>query len=104
MDWLAAKAERRSDPQTLWPEARSAIVLGQNYGPAQDPLALLERRDPAAIPVSARYADYHDLIKKRLKALARWPHDDLTAGGKLFVDTAPVIDRKSTRLTSSHSS
>src|SRR3546814_7318668 len=71
MDWLAAKAERRSDPQTLWPEARTVIVLGQNYGPAQDPLALLERRDRAAISVYARNADYHDHIKKRLKALDR---------------------------------
>src|SRR3546814_4023400 len=87
------KAERRSDPQTRWPEARTVIVLGQNYGPAQDPLALLERRDRAAISVYARNADYHDLIKKRLKALARWLHDDLKAGAKVFVDTAQVLEK-----------
>ncbi len=93
MDWLAANAERRSDPQTLWPEARTVIVLGQNYGPAEDPLALLNRRDRAAISVYARNADYHDLIKKRLKALARWLHQDHDAGVKVFVDTAPVMEK-----------
>lgn len=93
MDWLAAKAERRSDPQTLWPEARTVIVLGQNYGPSDDPLALLDRKDRAAISVYARNADYHDLIKKRLKALARWIHEDLQAEVKVFVDTAPVMEK-----------
>src|SRR3546814_15176096 len=89
MDWLAAKAERRSDPQTLWPEARTVIVLGQNYGPAQDTLALLERRDRAAISVYARNADYHELIKKRLKALVSWMHDDPKAGVQVFVEPGP---------------
>lgn len=93
MDWLAANAERRSDPRALWPEARSVIVLGQNYGPAHDPLALLERRDRASVSVYARNADYHDLVKKRLKALARWLHEDLRAGVKVFVDTAPVMEK-----------
>ena len=93
MDWLAAKAERRADPQTLWPEARTVIVLGQNYGPADDPLALLDRPDRAAISVYARNADYHDLMKKRLKALARWLHEDLKAGVKVFVDTGPVMEK-----------
>src|SRR3546814_12514919 len=92
MDWLAAKAERRSDPQTLWPEARTVIVLGQNYGPAQDPLALLERRDRAAISVSARNADHHALTKKRLQALAAWLTESLKTGGKVFVATAPGMD------------
>ncbi|HMA16663.1 MAG TPA: tRNA epoxyqueuosine(34) reductase QueG [Kiloniellaceae bacterium] len=93
MDWLAAKAERRSDPRALWPEARSVIVLGQNYGPADDPLALLERKDRASVSVYARNADYHDLVKKRLKALARWLHEDIGAGVKVFVDTAPVMEK-----------
>jgi len=93
MDWLARNAERRADPQTLWPEARSVIVLGQNYGPGSDPLDLLERRDRASISVYARNADYHDLIKKRLKALARWMHEDLAAEVKVFVDTAPVMEK-----------
>ena len=93
MDWLARNAERRADPQVLWPEARTVIVLGQNYGPADDPLALLERPDRASISVYARNTDYHDLIKKRLKALARWMHEDLKAGVKVFVDTAPVMEK-----------
>jgi epoxyqueuosine reductase len=93
MDWLARNAERRADPQTLWPEARSVIVLGQNYGPSNDPLDLLERRDRASISVYARNADYHDLVKKRLKALARWMHEDLAAEVKVFVDTAPVMEK-----------
>ena len=93
MDWLAANAERRADPQTLWPEAKTVIVLGQNYGPADDPLALLDRKDRAAVSVYARNADYHDLVKKRLKALARWLHEDLEAGVKVFVDTAPVMEK-----------
>ena len=93
MDWLARHAERRTDPQTLWPAARSVIVLGQNYGPAEDPLALLDRRDRASISVYARNADYHDLIKKRLKNLARWMHQDLRAEVKVFVDTAPVMEK-----------
>ncbi len=93
MDWLARNAERRADPRVLWPEARTVIVLGQNYGPAEDPLALLGRRDRGAVSVYARNADYHDLIKKRLKALARWMHEDLGAGVKVFVDTAPVMEK-----------
>ena len=86
-------AERRADPQTLWPAARSVIVLGQNYGPTSDPLTLLERKDRASISVYARNADYHDLIKKRLKALARWMHENLKAEVKVFVDTAPVMEK-----------
>ena len=93
MDWLARNAERRADPQTLWPEARSVIVLGQNYGPSGNPLDLLERRDRASISVYARNADYHDLVKKRLKALARWMHENLAAEVKVFVDTAPVMEK-----------
>jgi len=93
MDWLARNAERRADPRALWPEARSVIVLGQNYGPTEDPLALLTRRDRASVSVYARNADYHDLIKKRLKALARWMHEDLGAEVKVFVDTAPVMEK-----------
>ncbi|HEY9549489.1 MAG TPA: tRNA epoxyqueuosine(34) reductase QueG, partial [Kiloniellaceae bacterium] len=93
MGWLAAHADRRADPQTLWPEARSVIVLGQNYGPAGDPLALLDRPERAAISVYARNADYHDPMKKRLKALARWLHEDMKAGVKVFVDTAPVMEK-----------
>ncbi|NIA70116.1 tRNA epoxyqueuosine(34) reductase QueG [Pelagibius litoralis] len=93
MDWLARNADRRSDPKVLWPEARSVIVLGQNYGPRENPLALLDQPRRAAVSVYARNADYHDLMKKRLKALARWIHQDLQAEVKVFVDTAPVMEK-----------
>ncbi len=72
MDWLAARPERRIDPRVLWPGVRSVIMLGVNYGPDENPLAILEQRSRGAISVYAQGDDYHDLIKKRLKALARW--------------------------------
>src|ERR1700710_376213 len=72
MDWLASRPERRTDPRGLWPEVRSIIMLGVNYGRDEDPLAILEQRSRGAISVYARGDDYHDLIKKRLKRLARW--------------------------------
>ena len=93
MGWLAANAERRADPAVLWPAARSAIMVAVNYGPAHDPLELLTRRDRGAISVYARNRDYHDLLKKRLRELARWIHDELGAEVKLFVDTAPVMEK-----------
>ena len=72
MAWLARAPERRESPDRLWPEARSVIVLGMNYGPDADPLAALARRDRGAISVYAQNRDYHDLIKGRLKQLAGW--------------------------------
>jgi epoxyqueuosine reductase len=93
MDWLAAQPERRADPRVLWAAVRSIIMLGVNYGPDENPLAILERRTRGAISVYAQGDDYHDLIKKRLKALARWLV--ATAGGevKVFVDTAAVMEK-----------
>jgi epoxyqueuosine reductase len=93
MDWLAAHPERRADPRVLWAEVRSIIMLGVNYGPDQDPLAILQQRRKGAISVYAQGDDYHDLIKKRLKALARWLV--ASAGGevKVFVDTAAVMEK-----------
>jgi epoxyqueuosine reductase len=93
MGWLADTAERRGDPRHLWPEARSVIVLAQNYGPAHDPLAILEHPDRGAISVYAQNRDYHDLVKKRLKRLARWLHETLHGEVKVFVDTAPVMEK-----------
>jgi epoxyqueuosine reductase len=93
MGWMADTAARRGDPLVLWPAARSVVVVGANYGPAVDPLAALERRDRGAISVYAQGRDYHDLVKKRLKALARWMHEALGAGVKVFVDTAPVMEK-----------
>jgi epoxyqueuosine reductase QueG-like protein len=70
MEWLAANPERRADPRALWPDVRSVIMLGVNYGPDQDPLALLQERARGTISVYARGDDYHDVIKKNLKVLA----------------------------------
>jgi epoxyqueuosine reductase len=93
MDWLAANAERRADPKKLWPDVRSIIMLGVNYGPDENPLEILAQRSRGAISVYARGDDYHDVIKKRLKELARWLI--ATAGGdvKVFVDTAAVMEK-----------
>jgi epoxyqueuosine reductase len=93
MDWLAASPERRTDPRVLWAGVRSVIMLGVNYGPDQDPLVILAQRTRGAISVYAQGDDYHDLIKKRLKALARWLV--AAAGGevKVFVDTAAVMEK-----------
>src|SRR3982074_3270991 len=93
MDWLASRPERRADPRGLWPEVRSVIMLGVNYGPDQNPLAILEQRTRGAISVYAQGDDYHELIKKRLKTLARWLVG--AAGGevKVFVDTAAVMEK-----------
>lgn len=93
MAWLEASAGRRSDPQTLWPEAKSIIVLGLNYGSADDPLKLLEAPERGAISVYARGRDYHDVLKSRLKQLARWIHEHFQSEVKVFVDTAPVMEK-----------
>jgi epoxyqueuosine reductase len=93
MGWMADTAERRGDPAMLWPAARTVVVLGANYGPSADPLAALQRRDRGTVSVYAQGRDYHDLVKKRLKALARWMHEGLHADVKVFVDTAPVMEK-----------
>jgi epoxyqueuosine reductase len=93
MAWMAREPDRRADPRGLWPDARSVVVLGTNYGPAGDPLAALGRPDRGTVSVYAQGADYHDLIKRRLKALAGWLHDATGAELKLFVDTAPVMEK-----------
>lgn len=93
MDWLAAQPERRVDPRGLWQDVRSVIMLGVNYGPDSDPLAILEQPTRAAISVYAQGDDYHDLIKKRLKALARWLVATAPSDVKVFVDTAAVMEK-----------
>jgi epoxyqueuosine reductase len=93
MDWLAAQPERRVDPRGLWREVCSVIMLGVNYGPDRDPLAILRDRTRAAISVYAQGDDYHDLIKKRLKALARWLVAAAPCEVKVFVDTAAVMEK-----------
>jgi epoxyqueuosine reductase len=93
MDWLARHPERRTSPQGLWPEARSVIALGLNYGPAIDPLIRLEARDRAVVSVYAQGGDYHSVIKNRLKQLARFIAERFETEVKVFVDTAPVMEK-----------
>jgi epoxyqueuosine reductase len=93
MDWLAGTAERRGEPRALWPEVRSIVMLGVNYGPARDPLAILNERRRGAISVYAQGDDYHDVIKAKLKALARWLVANAGGDVKVFVDTAAVMEK-----------
>ncbi len=93
MGWLAANQDRRADPQALWPEVRTVIMMGMNYAPNSDPLAAVAKPSHAAISVYAQGADYHDIIKGKLKAVAgdfaRCTGEDV----KVFVDTAPVMEK-----------
>ena len=93
MGWMAERSHWRGAPQVLWPEARSVIVLGESYTPDEDPTATLERPDVGTISVYARNRDYHDLVKKRLKRLARWLIAEGGGEVKVFVDTAPVPEK-----------
>jgi epoxyqueuosine reductase len=98
MIWMEESAERRGSPAALWPEVRSVIALGMSYAPSVDPLALAQAPDVGRISVYAQGADYHDVVKKALKALARWlvgNHglDGEDCGIKVFVDTAPVMEK-----------
>ncbi|MBS4004584.1 MAG: tRNA epoxyqueuosine(34) reductase QueG [Afipia sp.] len=93
MDWLANEPARRASPKVLWSDVRSVIMLGMNYGPDENPLALLEQKTRGNISVYARGDDYHDLIKKRLKTLARWLIAHAGGDVKVFVDTAAVMEK-----------
>nr|WP_274705737.1 tRNA epoxyqueuosine(34) reductase QueG [Salipiger pentaromativorans] len=110
MSWMAERTGWRGDPAALWPEARSVIMLAENYGPAHDPMAVLEQRDRAAISVYAQNRDYHDVVKKKLKRLGRWLLAEAERGAgkgldrgplsmaeppeiKVFVDTGPVMEK-----------
>jgi epoxyqueuosine reductase len=90
MSWLAAHAERRGDPRTLWQEARTVVVLGINYGAEAEDDA---NSDNGIVSIYARGRDYHDTVKKRLKALARWIAERWPGELKVFVDTAPVMEK-----------
>ncbi len=93
MGWLVREPERREDPRRLWPEARTAICLAMNYGPGGDPLGGLAERGCGYISVYARGRDYHAVIKGRLKQLAGWLHAKTNAAVKVFVDTAPLLEK-----------
>ncbi len=94
MGWMAERMGWRGDPAALWPAARSVVMLAESYAPGHDPLENLARKDRGAISVYAQGRDYHDIVKKRLKAVGRWlleqqPGEEI----KVFVDTAPVMEK-----------
>jgi epoxyqueuosine reductase len=93
MGWMAARTDQRADPQALWPEVRSVVALGMSYAPEGEPLATLGRRDRGNISVYARNRDYHDVIKGRLKHLAQFIVAQAGGAVKVFVDTAPVMEK-----------
>ena len=93
MGWMAERMNWRGDPTALWPEARSVIMLAETYTPEHDPLAVLSFRDKGAISVYAQNRDYHDVVKKRLKRLGRWLIEQSPCEIKVFVDTAPVMEK-----------
>ena len=93
MAWMATNADRRGDPGVLWPEARTVIVAAMNYGPEHDPMDALGRRSRGTISVYAQNRDYHDVMKGRLKQVAGWLHRSAGAEVKVFVDTAPVLEK-----------
>ncbi len=93
MGWMARNADRRGDPRVLWPDVRAIVMLGLNYGADENPLAILRQRLRGAISVYAQGDDYHDLIKPRLKALARMLVEKAGGEVKVFVDTAPVMEK-----------
>jgi len=93
MDWLAREAHRRAHPQQLWPEAKSAILVGQSYAPSDDSLALLAERAQGLVSAYAARRDYHDVIKGKLKQLAQQLARDTAAEVKVFVDTAPLMEK-----------
>ena len=93
MGWMAERMNWRGDPAALWPEARSVIMLAESYTPRHDPLAVLARPGKGAVSVYAQGRDYHDIVKKRLKRLARWLIAEAGGEVKVFVDTAPVPEK-----------
>jgi len=93
MDWIVEKAERRRHPQALWPEAKTVLMLGLNYGPETDPLAFTGHSDRGLISIYAQGKDYHDVVKKKLKRIARWIVQTYGGDVKVFVDTAPVMEK-----------
>ena len=93
MGWLASRIEQRGHPQSLWPEARSVVVVGLSYAPKDDPLATTTKHSNGAISVYARNRDYHDIMKGKLKNLAQRLVSGCACGVKVFVDTAPVMEK-----------
>ena len=93
MGWMQEKADRRADPKALWPEVKSIVVVGHNYGPDFDPMEKLTHKTAGNISCYALGEDYHEVIKKKLKQLARWIAEEFSCEVKVFVDTAPVMEK-----------
>jgi epoxyqueuosine reductase len=93
MLWMESRADQRASPEALWPEVKSVIMLGMSYAPATDPMALADHPDRARISVYAQGRDYHDVVKGALKRLAGWLAHEAGADVKVFVDTAPVMEK-----------
>jgi epoxyqueuosine reductase len=93
MEWMAANADRRRDPRQLWPEARSVVMLAMSYAPETDPMQALEERSRGVVSTYAKRADYHDVMKGKLKELAARLERDTAAPVKVFVDTAPLMEK-----------
>jgi epoxyqueuosine reductase len=93
MLWMESRADQRSSPDALWPEVRSVIMLGMSYAPPNDPMVLADHPDRARISVYAQGRDYHDVVKGALKRLAGWLAHEVAADVKVFVDTAPVMEK-----------
>lgn len=93
MIWMEVRSAERAAPRALWPEVRSVIALGMSYAPGVDPLALADERERGRISVYAQGGDYHDVVKRALKALARWIVAEAGGDLKVFVDTAPVMEK-----------
>ncbi len=93
MSWMAERVAWRADPSALWPEARSILMLAESYAPERDPMERLDWRDRGVVSVYAQNRDYHDLVKKRLKRVARWLIEEAGGEVKVFVDTAPVPEK-----------
>lgn len=93
MQWMAERMNWRGDPAALWPEAKSVVMLAESYSPDHNPLDVLDQRDRGAISVYAQNRDYHDIVKKRLKRVGRWLIEQAGGEIKVFVDTAPVMEK-----------
>jgi epoxyqueuosine reductase len=93
MLWMESRADERANPDVLWPEVKSVIMLGMSYAPPQDPMVLADQDTRARISVYAQGRDYHDVVKGALKRLAGWLAHEADVGVKVFVDTAPVMEK-----------
>ncbi len=93
MTWMESRSRERSSPRELWPAVHSIIMLGFNYGPEDDPLKALSGKHAGVISVYAQNKDYHDIVKKKLKAMGRWMAHEFKCELKVFVDTAPVMEK-----------